>query len=306
MGHAHQGHSQTPVTVFRLAQRLARPTEPVIQDLSPIAAPMIAQPRARGEVRLSSKRLGARSVIDGLRQAGSLKALFPRTGEDALTAVLLNTAGGITGGDRFDTAIAAGAGTALTLTTQAAERAYRAQPGEAGLVTNRLAVGPGARLDWLPQETILFDGAALARRTSVDLSGDAAFLGVESLIFGRAAMGETVRDLRLSDHVTLRRDGETILADRLRLTGDAAAHLARAGIADGAVAMASVILAAPGSGDLLARARAVIGDAGGISQPARDVLFARLLAPDGFALRRALIPLIALFRSDPLPRPWMI
>ncbi|TNF59797.1 MAG: hypothetical protein EP307_09645, partial [Rhodobacteraceae bacterium] len=163
-----QGHGQGPDPVASLPHRLARPTEPVIQDLTPIAVPVTGQPRAAGEVRLSSKRLGARSVIDGLRQAGSLKALFPRTGEDALTGVLLNTAGGITGGDRFDAGLQAGAGTALTVTTQAAERAYRAQPGTTGRVTNRLAAGPGARLDWLPQETILFDGAALTRRTGIE------------------------------------------------------------------------------------------------------------------------------------------
>jgi urease accessory protein len=264
------------------------------------------QPRAAGEVRLSSKRLGARSVIDGLRQAGSLKALFPRTGEDALTGVLLNTAGGITGGDRFDTILKAGAGTRLTVTTQAAERAYRAQPGSLGRVTNRLAAGPGARLDWLPQETILFDGAALSRRTGIELAEDAVFLGVETLIFGRAAMGEVLGDLRLSDHVTLHRAGRMVFADRLRLSGDAGAHLRRAGIGDGAGAMASVIFAAPGAGEKLEAARRVLDDAGGASAPASGLLFARLLAPDGFALRRILIPLIGLFRADPLPRPWMI
>ena len=268
--------------------------------------PHAAQPRARGEVRLSAKRRGALSVIDGLRQAGSLKVLFPCTGETALTAVLLNTAGGITGGDRFTTSITAGADTTVTLTTQAAERAYRAQPGSRGEVRTRLAVGPGARLDWLPQETLLYDRAALARRLEVDLAEDATFLGVETLVFGRAAMGETLRDLTLSDHITVTRAGRVVFADRLRFAGDAQAHLARASAGAGAGAMASVILAAPGAGDRLEAARDLIGGAGGIAEPAPGIVFARLLPPDGFLLRRVLIPLIALFRSDPLPRPWMI
>lgn len=305
-GFPRQGHGQTHQTAFRLKPNRARPTEPVIQDLSPMPALHAAQPRARGEVRLSTKRRGALSVIDGLRQAGSLKALFPRTGETALTAVLLNTAGGITGGDRFTTDITAGADTRLTLTTQAAERAYRAQPGTQGEVRTRLALAPGARLDWLPQETLLYDRAALARRLEVDLAGDAAFLGIETLVFGRAAMGETVRALSLSDHVTVTRAGRVAFADRLRFSGDAQAHLARAAAGGGAGAMASVILAAPGAGDRLDAARRVIGDAGGIGEPAPGIVFARLLAPDAYLLRQVLIPLIALFRSDPLPRPWMI
>ncbi len=257
-------------------------------------------------MRLSAKRRGPLSVIDGLRQVGSLKVLFPRMNEDALTAVLLNTAGGITGGDRFTADITAGEGTTLTLTTQAAERAYRAQPDSRGEVRTRLTLAPGARLDWLPQETLLYDRAALARRLEVDLAADATFLGVETLVFGRAAMGETLRDLTLSDHITVTRGGRTIFADRLRFAGDAQAHLARAGVAGGAGAMASLIRAAPDAADRLGPARDLIGAAGGIGSPAPGIVFARLVASDGFALRRVLIPLIALFRSDPLPRPWMI
>lgn len=266
----------------------------------------LRQPRAQGQVRLSSKARGGRSVIDGLRQQGSMKALFPRPRGAALDAVLLNTGGGITGGDRFDIAASAGAGTHLTVTTQAAERAYRAQPGEIGRVRNRLVVEPGAALDWLPQETILFDGAALDRRLSADLQGDARLLLVEPVVFGRHAMGEVLRSGRFADRIDIRRDGALVFADRTALTGDIAAHLERPAVAAGAGAMATVLLACPEADRRLDAARETLPSAGGASLIREGLLFARLLAPDGFTLRKHLLPLIASLSITPLPRTWTI
>jgi urease accessory protein len=219
--------------------------------------------------------------------------------------VTLNTAGGITGGDRFDLSLSAQADTTLTLTTQAAERAYRAAAGT-GRIQNVAHVASGARLNWLPQETILFEGSRLTRRLDVTLEDTARCLLVESVIFGRTAMGEVLHDVVLSDHITLHRAGRVVFADRTHLSGDAHAHLSRSATGQGAAAMASLVFTAPGAGDLLDAARACLTGTAGISQPAPDLLFARLLAPDGFALRASLIPLIALFHPDPLPRPWMI
>lgn len=268
------------------------------------------QPRARGQVRLSSKAMArgsaTASVLDDLRQQGSLKALFPRSRGNALDAVLLNTGGGVTGGDRFDIAATAGADTHLVLTTQAAERAYRAQPDETGRIRNRLTVQPGARLDWLPQETILFDGAAIDRRLAVDLHGDARLLLVEPLVFGRHAMGETLRHGRLADRIDIRRDGALLFADRTALQGDITAHLARPAVADGAGAMATVLYAAPDAERVLAVARETLPPEGGVSLIREGLLFARLLARDGFTLRQHLLPLIACLSTTPLPRTWTI
>lgn len=278
--------------------------ETPIQDLTPLI-PAQAQPRAQGAVRLSVKPRDGRSVIAGLHQQGSLKMLFPRTDDTALTAVLLNTAGGITGGDRFDLRATAQAGTDLTITTQAAERAYRAASGS-GRVCSGLKAGKNAKLFWLPQETILYDHAALRRSLDVTLEDGATVLLAETLIFGRAAMGETVEQLDLHDQITLRRAGRIVFADRTHVCGNAREHMARRATGGGAGAMASLIFAAPDAGDLLSAARELLPPEAGISQPAPDLLFARLLAEDGFALRKALIPLIALFRKSHLPRPWMI
>lgn len=262
------------------------------------------QPRAQGRVRLSVKNSGGHSKLDRLYQSGSAKALFPRTGARELTAVLLNTAGGVTGGDRFAYGAEAGAQSALTLTTQAAERAYRAQPGETGTVAITLGAGPGATVHWLPQETILFDAAALNRRLDVDLSEDAALLAVEPIIFGRSAMGETLANLHFTDHWRVRREGKLIYADSLRICGNAVDILHRSGVLNGAGAMASILYAAPDAESHLKPLRALLPRGAGASLIRPGVLAARLTAANGFALRRDLIPALEMLCSGPMPTVW--
>ena len=127
--------------------------------------------------------------IAALRQSGSAKVMLPRTHSAAPEIVFLNTSGGLTAGDRLDYGVQLGAGMRAGATTQTAERAYRAEGGRARARVT-LELGPGASLTWLPQETILFDGSALSRQTCVSLAADAWYLGVETVILGRAAMGE--------------------------------------------------------------------------------------------------------------------
>ena len=268
--------------------------------------PLPPQPRAEGVARVSTKLRDGRTVLDKLHQQGSLKLLFPRGQGGEMHAVALNTGGGITGGDRFQLSACAGKGCHLVLSTQAAERAYRAQPNEIGYVENLLRVDVGARLDWLPQETLLFDGAALNRRLKIELAPDARALMVEPVVFGRAAMGEVVHDLSFWDRVDIVRDGKAEFADRTRLTGDAVAQMAGRATGGGCGAMASVVYAAPDAGNFLDRARALMPETGGVSLIRDHILFARLLAPDSFILRQSLLPLIDLLSTSPLPRTWMI
>ena len=264
------------------------------------------QPRAQGELLLSARLRQGRSRIGALRQRGSLKALFPHGAGPRLNAVFLNTGGGVTGGDRFDLTARAEDGAHLTLTSQAAERLYRAQPGEVGQVTNTVTVGAGASLHWLPQETIVFDGAAMTRRLMADVDPDGMLLAVEPMIFGRAAMGEVVRQARLRDHWRVRRGGDLVFADSLRLDGDLHALMARPDTGAGAGAMAAILLVAPGAEDRCEALRAVLGPLGACSAIRPGVLFARMLAADGFDLRRVLIPAIRLLSGGDLPRPWML
>lgn len=265
-------------------------------------APLAQQPRAIGEVSVVARRERGADRLAGLRQGGSGRCFLPRT-PGRLEAVLLNTAGGVTGGDRFRYAAEAQAGATLTVTTQAAERVYRAQTTETGGVETRLTLGAGARLDWLPQETILFDGARLHRALHVEMAADARLLAVEPLALGRLAMGETDPDAHLRDVWRVRRDGRLIYADALRLDGPPDDAPARLG---GARAMATLLYVAPDAADRLPAARAAIAAAHGGASAWNGMLAARLLAPDAQALRATLIPLIAALRDAAPPRVWRL
>lgn len=220
--------------------------------------------------------------------------------------VSLNTAGGVTGGDKFSLSAQAGPGTTLTITTQACERAYKAQRGEVGEVRNRLAIAPGARLNWLPQETILFNECALNRCLSVEMTPDSTLLMVEPLVFGRAAMGESLRDAHVRDRIDIGRDGTPLYLDTMALDGDIAAHLARPFVANGAGAMASVIYIAADAMAHLTAVRAELPETAGASLIGDDVLVLRLLARDSFDLRTTLLPVLKRLNLGTIPRCWMI
>lgn len=253
-----------------------------------------------------AKLRNGRSRIADLHQAGSFKALFPHGNSTALQSVVLNTAGGVTGGDRFRLTAGAQTGAHLVLTTQAAERIYRAQPGEVGEVRTRLSVEQGARIDWLPQETIVFDRAALDRRLEAEVASDGRLLVVEPLIFGRGAMGEVVESGQLTERWRVHREGELIFADNLRLEGAVQKTLGCAAVAGGARAMASLLLVAPDADLYLDRLRAALGPSGGASVIRPGVLFARCLAVDGFVLRRHIIPAIQALSGAAIPKTWTL
>lgn len=277
-----------------------------INNLTHIPA-LPTQPRAIGAAKVRIGVRGDASVLRGLHQKGSLKLLFPRGhGRTDKTGVILNTAGGVTGGDRFDLGAHVEPGAQLVLTTQAAERAYRAQPGETGRISNHITIEADGRCDWLPQETILYDGAALTRRLTVEMAPDARALLVEPVIFGRAAMGERVRTLRFSDRIDVIRDGTTLFSDRTTLDGDAERFLQGHATGGGCGAMASVILATQDADRYLFSARDLLPETGGISLIRDGLLYARLLASDGFVLRQTLIPLLRHLGVSDLPRTWIL
>ncbi len=269
-----------------------------------IATPL-DQPRAIGAAKVSAKYRDGGSHIGDLRQSGALRVLFPRLKEH-VEAVLINTAGGITGGDRFRIDACAGENSRLTLTTQAAERAYRAQAGQTGALVTHLKAAEGSVLHWLPQETILYEGAALQRSLRADLAPGARFLMVEPVLFGRRAMGEELHDASFTDRVDIRRAGTPLYRDGLSLSGDIAAHLDRPAIAGGARAMANLVWVAPEAEGALDGLRDLIGACGGASLLRPGLLVARLLAEDGYALRRALLPCLDRLTGNTLPQSWRL
>ncbi len=255
---------------------------------------------------MSTKQLGQRTVLDKFRQSGSLKCLFPRTPTPDLDAVLLNTAGGVTGGDSFRLSGKAAEGTALTLTTQACERAYKAQPEERAQVINHLTVEAGARLNWLPQESILFNGSALERRLKIDKQPGAEVLMVEPLVFGRAAMGETLTDIRLSDRIEIRHEGKLVFLDAMRFSGNWHSHLSKPHIANGAGAMALIVFASEAAEGHLDSIRGMLPDDAGATLLQNDLLAIRVLAHNSLALRRTLVPVLRRLNKDTLPRCWIL
>jgi urease accessory protein len=262
--------------------------------------------RASGELHVSFRRRGDATVLDDLRQAGCLKARFPRVDRPAwTTAVTLNTSGGVAGGDRLRAAFEIADGARATIAAQAAERFYRALPGsEPAHVRISLIVGNGAAVEWLPQETLLFDRCVVDRQLEVELAAGASFLGVETLVFGRTAMGERLHHACLRDLIRIRRCGRLLLHDSVRLDGEVDAVLRRQAIGNGARAVATVVHIAPHAEACLDEVRAVLPPEGGVSAW-NGLLLARILAPTGDALRRALIAVLGVIRGlRPLPRVW--
>ncbi len=262
---------------------------------------IVAPQRARGCLDLAFTYDGTRTRLERFYQQGCLKARLPRG--LGIEAVALNISGGIAGGDALDTTLALAPDADVTFTTQAAERVYRALEAPAR-IRNRLIVGGGATLHYLPQETMLFDGFGLDRTLDIDLAGNATFLGVESLIFGRLAMGETLREGFLRDRILLRRDGMLLWQDMTRLDGDIIAQLDRPAIAAGARAMASIFAMGPGMAARLDALRAALSGAHAGASWTGEVLLARILAPDAASLRRIVVEALAVLRPGPLPRVW--
>ncbi len=247
------------------------------------------------------------TVLDTLGQAGCLKARFPRPGAATWTDIVtLNTSGGIAGGDRLDSRFVLAPGARASIAGQAAERFYRALPASPpARVRTRIALASGTAAEWLAQETILFDGCALDRRLDVELAATSWFLAVEMLVFGRAAMGEVVRQATLRDVISLRRDGTPVLHETVRLAGDADALLRRPAVAAGARAVATLVHAAPDAETRLEAMRAALGDAEAGASAWDGLLIARILAPDGAGLRRIVARALVALRDRPLPRVWL-
>lgn len=264
--------------------------------------------RAVGELRVAVKRFGTETVLDELRQVGCLKARFPRRiVSDWMDMVMLNTGGGVAGGDRLDLSFVVGEGAQATIAAQAAERFYRALEADApSRVRTRLTVAAGAALEWLPQETILFDRSALDRRLDVDLVGDSRFLGVETIVFGRTAMGESVRHGQLRDLIRIRRDGTLLLHDAIRMDGAIDAALRRPAVGGGAKVLATVVYVAPDAVERLDGVRAAVASMEAGASVWNGMLVARILGPDSAGVRQTVIAVLEALRdSRPLPRVWL-
>ena len=273
---------------------------------APAQREIFAGNRALGRIALSVTAGTGGSRRKRVHESGALRVRFPNvTSRDTREAVIVNTAGGMTGGDRFDIDLETGAGARLVVTTAAAEKVYRSL-GPDTEISVKLEIGPGAALGWLPQETILFDGVRLRRSIEADLAPDANLLLAEGVVFGRSAMGETLTRGYFFDRWRVRRGGTLVFAESVRFDGAIAQRLAERAVASGGIAIASV-LKVPGDEAAVAAVRAKEKDfAGEVGVSAWNGLAAaRLVAPDGAALHRDLIAVLTAFGNMPLPRLWL-
>lgn len=258
--------------------------------------------RSSGEARVGF----AGPRLRQLWQVGSAKAQLPRI-SGRPEVVFLNTSGGLTSGDRLDFSVFLTEGAHVTATTQTAERAYRANDGPAHVRVMH-DVGAGCWLDWLPQETILFDRSNLHRDTRIALAPDAGCLLLESVVLGRAAMAEEVRSLSLRDRRTLIRGGAPVFLEPLVLDTAALAHPGQTALLGGARAFATLVLCAQGAEDALGAARDALTEGVEAAASAYDgKLVVRLLAADGWPLRRQILSLLRVLRRGAAPpRVWQM
>ena len=285
------------------------PVEPPAHAGAPVMEP--ARPRgeaprqrARAEARGSFVRVGARTKPAQLFETGGLRWRFPRS-SNPCEAAIVNTGGGVAGGDSYSVRLSLDEGAEVEATTPSAERIYRSD-GAAAVIATGLTLAPRARLFWLPQETLMFDGARLKRRFEVETSAEAEFLIAETLVFGRLAMGESRIDATLTDSWRIRRDGRLIFADETRLES-AGAALDRKAVGAGARALSTLIASAPSIEARLPDLRAALDTAGsGVESGASaldGLIVARLLAASPDRLRTALVASIVALGGRK-PRLW--
>lgn len=259
------------------------------------SASLLLAQRAFGSVHIRMERTGPAI----LREEGAAKCRLPRGSTEA---ILINTSGGLAGGDRAEIRGEAGAGATLTLTTQAAERVYRTLGPPADLSVSLVAEA-GATLHWMPQETILFEGASLARTITVDLAPGAAFVAVEPMILGRHAMGEQLEAVSLCDRWFIRRSGRLIHAEALAF---GPARPATPATLAGVQAMANVLIVSDAAEGLLDTVLRHLGPRDGASAW-NGKLIARCVADDSLALRKTLVPLLsACVGPAAMPKVWTL
>jgi urease accessory protein len=279
----------------------AWPFDGVSQSVSP------QRQRAVGRVAFSAAGLSGRTRPMQIEESGSMRIRLPKGEGSGLDAVLVNTAGGIACGDRFSVGIEVRSGAAVTVATPAAEKVYRSDGPVAELAVD-LRLEAGTRLDWLPQETILFDRARLRRNLAAEMPEDASLTVFEAVVFGREARAEHIAEGLFEDCWRIRRGGRLVYADTLRLDGSIADLLQKPSVGKGARAFATFIHVSPDAEARLETVRECIPTVNGCDAAAsawNGLLAVRFCAMTIESLRKAAVPFLLAFRGEPLPRVWL-
>ena len=258
--------------------------------------------RAHGQIALTLRG----NKLEELYQSGCAKLMLPKTYGEMTEAVMLNTAGGITGGDRLNVKIQVENG-AVVATSQTAERLYRSIT-EPAKVEITLRAYNAATLHWLPQETIIFDGTELDRTVCLDMSADSKCLLAETIVMGREAMGEDIRVCHFTDNWRLYREGELFHAESLRLTDRVAEIMAVPAGGNGARLLSTILYAgfdAEQMADLLNSVVEACSSKCAMSCW-NDRLVIRLMSPHPRFARADIKELLCALSGQPLPRVWQV
>jgi urease accessory protein len=274
-------------------------------EITSATAAIFAANRARGSVTFDVHQVEGVTRRRQLHESGSLRVRFPSPEAAGLSAVFVNTAGGVAGGDRFEIKITAGEGSRIAVTTAAAEKIYRAK-GPAAQFDIALKAAAGSQLSWLPQETILFNEARLSRRIDIDLAESASLALCEIVVFGRTAMGERLLQGGLVDRWRLRRGGRLVFAETIRLDGDIGEKLSKAAVAKDGVAIGTALIV-PGDEALVERLRELSSSFGGeVGISAwNGFAMARFCAQDAARLRADMVAVLRRATGLAMPRLWL-
>jgi urease accessory protein len=273
----------------------------IVQSAVPLVPDYV---RASGGIHVRLAARAGRTQAIERAESGGYRVRFPRIAETC-EAVLINTGGGMTGGDHMSADISLDSAAAAVITTQAAEKIYRSQ-GALTEIGIDLKLAAGSRLDWLAQETILFCGSRWQRKLNVEIAADASLTIAESTVFGRVAMNEIVERGFCHDCWRIRRGGRLVFAEDMRLNGNPACLLAAKASGNGARALATLLHVAPDAEQRVAEARDLL--AGALSECGASawngMLLVRLLSRDPQALRADLVRFLEGFRQAAMPRSW--
>lgn len=276
-------------------------------------APRLQRADGALTLRFAAAEAGGATRLTDIYQSDPCRALLPSPDPgEPLTAVLITTAGGLTGGDRLKLSVTVDEGAAALCTPQAAEKIYRSPDDSAAAIDLSLEIAADAALEWLPQEMILFDGARLQRRISVALHADSRLLAGDITVFGRTARGERFSHGSLFDRWQVRRDGRLVWTDATRLAGDTLATLDHPAGFAGAVAQGVILYQGPDAVGARDRLRALSDHEAGCDWGATVIdglLLVRLLDSDAARLRRQFAHLWSALRPGfglrpAMPRLW--
>ena len=280
---------------------------PVAMEKAPAALA-----RSEGRVEIRFRRKKDASKLAHLYQQGCGRVRFPKVDHSEYPeAVLINTAGGLTGGDHMAYQVTLGPGAGLTVSGQAAEKIYKSV-GNTAVIEAEMQVGAGATLEWLPQETILFEKSRLRRMNKVHLETGSRLIALEATVFGRAAHGETLHSAYIRDGWKIWRDGKLLWVDQFMLDGDIDVETKRPAVLAGARGVATILVADDAASTYLETAQTFARDCGvRAAVTCRDeLLIMRVMAETGYDLRRALARILTQLRSTfsgypvALPKVW--